>query len=409
MNSHSYRSNLFILKFEMNSLTKQMQGIKLSSLVLTRLLYVKDEVEYMCMYSVLTKDVYQAIFWFHELYYTGYRIESFSLLYSIYLLFYTELNPKFDAYIRKKHELWNELQDFEILESVILNLSKLNATMNVFLMYNYVTITQSKNTDVSVNQYKGRKPNFLQLFDPKYHNLLIAIHKNHFDNICKILVTLPINKDLHRTIIQYFTQVEKIALHSSEIITKLYEEFILNKLDNNLLKYILGIIMICKADEGLVNKKKIYLTIDDDIRKYNKYLSDYNGISTYDILPKKRIYGVHQIIGLFSLSRYDVGSLRDILAYHSHYYGSFTPFWKNVLNDFDEHWDCDHDACKIKFSNMECEEYFNETFCLEHDEQSLHTQNQAIGSISPINIVDFCSMLNFEVKYHWVPPNGYTL
>ena len=85
----------------MNTLINSMNSLEIDNgFLLSRLLYMKDEVEYMCLVSLLSRDLNQAIFWFHEHYYSEY--ESFVLIYNIYLLFYSWLNPQFENIFANK-------------------------------------------------------------------------------------------------------------------------------------------------------------------------------------------------------------------------------------------------------------------------------------------------------------------
>ena len=113
----------------MDELVNTMNKLNINEgITFTRLLYIKDEVEYMCLISLLTRDLNQAIFWFHEYFYSGY--ESFVLVYNIYLLFYSWKNPQFEKYICKQD------YSFENLIKLVINMSNLKYSFEGFILYN---------------------------------------------------------------------------------------------------------------------------------------------------------------------------------------------------------------------------------------------------------------------------------
>ena len=149
----------------MNTLIESMNKLKIDDgFVLSRLLYIKDEVEYMCLVSLLSRDLNQSIFWFHEHYYSEY--ESFVLIYNIYLLFYSWLNPQFEKYICKQD------YTFESLIKLVVNLSNLKYSFEGFILYNL-----TKNSNNAIKTYKGRPPTFLQSYDQKYRLFLHSLYK----------------------------------------------------------------------------------------------------------------------------------------------------------------------------------------------------------------------------------------
>ena len=146
------------IKNGMELLISQMETLSISTnqVILTRLLYLLDEVVYMCLISMLKKDSDQSVFWFHELYYSGYSKECFKVIYTIYLLFYGYLNPKFDKYIQKNYKQWIESGDDKHLFNVVTNLIKCQYSFDVYLMY--TVIKTNPRALYKEKVFKGRKP-----------------------------------------------------------------------------------------------------------------------------------------------------------------------------------------------------------------------------------------------------------
>jgi hypothetical protein len=354
--------------------------------VLTRLLYLKDEVEYMVLISILKNDLYQAIFWIHELYYSGFEYESFKLLHNIYLLFYAELNPKFHDYIIKRYNIFNDENNpnhnnFDLLINIIINIIRFKYTFNVFIVYNI--LLYDNNTYLPAS-YKGRKPKFLENYDSKFHTLLQAINKKDYFNIALSLKRLTIDSILYNVLIHYFINVEKVTLYE-DILNYLYNEFINNELNNCIIKYIIYIIFLCHVNEKQVNLKKIYLVINEQIRNYIDNLSNYQDIKLYNILSTKRLYGVNDLLSIFHLSRDGLDkqlSLSKLITFYGYYFSSYSPLWNRILYDIDEKWTYDHTNYQIIFTSEGKKEIFENGFNLEHDEQPLDVQNLAIKSLN---------------------------
>jgi hypothetical protein len=74
-------------------------------IILTRYLYIKDEVEYALVLSLINQNK-SCLFWAYELYHSGFQLELFDLLWKTYDEFYSRLNPNFKSYFEKKQEEW---------------------------------------------------------------------------------------------------------------------------------------------------------------------------------------------------------------------------------------------------------------------------------------------------------------
>ena len=368
----------------MNTLIESMNNLKIDDgFVLSRLLYMKDEVEYMCLVSLLSRDSNQAIFWFHEHYYSEY--ESFVLIYNIYLLFYSWLNPQFEKYICKQD------YTFENLVKLIMNLSNLKYSFDGFILYNL-----TKNGNNTIKTYKGRPPSFLQTFDPKYRLFLQSLYKKDWVNVSAVLKTMDLDEALYDAIKLYYEYIHNIEFNDMNG----YREYINNELADDALKYIISIIHLCEMSEDDVNvkPKQLYKIINCEQENYINYLSNYSQTHSEFILHHKREYGVNPIIGLFDLKRYNVPDLWTRLTHHWIYYASKTPLWNRILCDWDENWSYDHTNKKINIKNSD---EFDEAFCLYHDEQSKAVQDLCLIEVHPVKIKEFCEYCNYSLLYEF--------
>jgi hypothetical protein len=385
-------SNFNNIKFILNN------NHKSTSIILTRLLYLKDEVEYMILLSLLKNDLYQTIFWVHELYYSGFEYDTFKLLHYIYLLFYAELNPKFHHYIIKRYHIFydeneSNYKNFDLIINIIINIIRFNYTFNVFIVYNILCCDY---INYNPTPYKGRKPKFLENYESKFHTLLLAINKKDYFNMALCLKHLPIDSILYNVLIHYFINVENVNLYQDKL-NELYNDYINNELNNCIITYIIYIIFICHVDQKDVNLKKIYHTINDDIKNYYISLSNYQDIKTYNILSQKRLYGVNDLLSIFHLSRDNLDkqlSLSKLITFHGYYFSSYSPLWNKILYDIDENWSYDHNNYQIIFTSEDIKEIFENGFNLEHDEQPLDIQNYAIKQFNQCTFHDLINCLS---------------
>jgi hypothetical protein len=272
--------------------------------------------------------------------------------------------------------------DNKYLFNVVTNLIKCHYSFDVYVMY--VVIKAKKLNGFKPKVFKGRKPKYLENFDIKYHNLLQSLDKDDYFNICVVLSNMTIDHELFNAITKYFYEYKGVNDIKSEKLDTYYECFEKNELDGDKLKYILGIIFLCKTNAADINHKKMFILINETAQEYVNNLSDYSNMQSYDILLYKRIYPVDPIIGVFHLARRNLGDeeeLRYILAHNWLFYASNCPLWLKILNEVAPSWQKNNSSQEIIFRRVEEEDTFYEAFCLEHDEQPRTTQEMCTREI----------------------------
>jgi hypothetical protein len=75
-------------------------------MILTRYIYDKDNLQYSILLALLNKDREQVKFWIYELYYSGFKIEAFHLLWELYYKMYYIIYPNIEKLMQKKTLLW---------------------------------------------------------------------------------------------------------------------------------------------------------------------------------------------------------------------------------------------------------------------------------------------------------------
>ena len=69
-----------------------VQKNQVNPLIFTRYLYPKEQVKHSLLIALLEKQVDEALFWTYELYYSGFEMELYEYIYSVYEMFYKSSN-----------------------------------------------------------------------------------------------------------------------------------------------------------------------------------------------------------------------------------------------------------------------------------------------------------------------------
>lgn len=93
--------------------------------VFTRYLYVKNDVVWSLIISMLEQKVDESLFWGYELYYSGLKQLLIKLLEFLYEEFYRHVNsPKIDCFIKKKIQEWKSKHtDDTLIATLIANIA----------------------------------------------------------------------------------------------------------------------------------------------------------------------------------------------------------------------------------------------------------------------------------------------
>lgn len=105
-------------------------------MIFTRYLYEKSRVEYSLFVALLNRDEDQALFWTYELYFSGFRRETFVLLWKYYFLLYAPFYVRFEKYLRNITKEWLYKQDdHTIIGSFVVNMVIKEPCVDFYFMY----------------------------------------------------------------------------------------------------------------------------------------------------------------------------------------------------------------------------------------------------------------------------------
>lgn len=105
-------------------------------MIFTRYLYEKSRVEYSLLLALLDRDENQALFWTYELYFSGFRRETFALLWKYYFLLYAPFYVRFEKYLKNITNQWLYHQDdHTIIGSFVVNMVIKEPCVDFYFMY----------------------------------------------------------------------------------------------------------------------------------------------------------------------------------------------------------------------------------------------------------------------------------
>ena len=355
----------------------------MSKLVLTRFLYLFDEVCISFMTSVLKKEsLDECYFWISELYLSELHDQSWELIWFIYYDFYYVKNPSLEKYISKKHSNG----DLKSLMSVVKNFFKIQSSSEVFINRQY-----NMNIKEITHIFRGKKPNWLAKHPSKYHAILRFIDKKlyHF-----AISSLPetITDELFQTIKTYFNiPDERFKLLVDTFHTSNNKSD--NKYDNKFHKLWALISLLIFNPDYHLSKKKIYMGSNEsefnEIMKHNEPVppSSNNNNQIYKTLAYKRTYAIDPMCSSFNLLRDSFEKINDEFWYHWEYHAYLTPIWFERFNRYKII--VDSEKKQIQFTDDDELEDFYSQYGYDPDEQSTETQNKALSLMTDINWKDW--------------------
>jgi len=368
----------------------------MSKVILTRYLYLFDEVGLTFLTSLLKKrSLEECYFWISELYLSGFIEQSWELLWFVYYDFYYINNPYFRPFIHKK----SVEGGLKSALTVVKNLFKMNSSSEVFVTRQY------NNCVKDITQvFRGKKPNWLLSIPNKYHGLFRFIDKKmyHFA-VCSLPDVIEDDDEIFMAIQIYFQLPdEQIKSFQSEFNCKIkqYEpsadepsadEPSADNQYNNSIHVLWSIICLLIFNRDYTSsKKKIYIACSDS--EYNHImkihndpipLSKYNNPQIYRTLQHKRLFSIDPICSSFHLLREKVENINDCYRCYWEYYAYLSPLWHDRFNMY--HITIDSEKKKIIFHDDDELEEFYSQYGYEPDEQSYETENKRMVHMSDNN------------------------
>jgi len=384
----------------LNEYTDNISSINFanSDLILTRYLYIKDEVKVALLLSLLDKKD-DAIFWVYELYMSGFKQETFNYLWQIYYDFYATLNPTFEEYFIKKHNEWIEngcKNDF-IIGIIIKNLLVRQSNTDIFMLRNiceqFEIEIEYKDKDqlIPIDSYQLLLENIRYWIENEdYRSLAQNILYPSIDYNYTILYTDCLHIIENMKVITNFKKNNLIRAFVSSLKIPINPKIVL----------LTKLIELCTRIKEIKQGKSKYLSIDEnELIPICETLitNNYTDNKAYRCLKNAYICGINEVamISLFKLVRnkYNQKDLKNKWLNNWLFYASFSSIWFNRIKIYDGN--INYTTKKIDFNNEDLMEEFYSQYDYEPDEQSIYIQDKAIGSFQGDN-----NWIQFQKKYN---------
>lgn len=360
--------------YNMNKI--QIQSSITNTIIFTRYLYEKSEVELSLITCLLKKKVEESLFWAYELHYSGFTQDLITLIWKIYYDFYATLNPKFEAYLLQKLKS-GKFED-KIVYMIINDFLIRPFNLDVFILRQIVTNFEITSTQVNT-------PSLIEYIDS-------LLESKNFISLAHFIIH-DVKDDIalrstYKTIIEYFKHCG-LKLNDDNIMRD-YEKVKMKNDPNIILvsriMHYYSLLKKLKMGKSLYiivepEELVIYETIEADLKvkegKYNPIFP------AHKILPIASIYEIdsENLLNLFNLNRYQVEYDTFITNYYHNwlYCASFSPIWYKRIEKFNG--TINHTKKHVEFNNDEDEENFYKIYGYEPDEQKSEVQMKSIKPI----------------------------
>jgi hypothetical protein len=394
--------------------------LPLSNIVLTRYLYLKDEVKLAFLVSLLNKSD-DAIFWAYELYYSGYKMEFFDYIWTIYYDFFATLNPSFEQYLNKmlKFDKGNNKKEKEedtdkLVSAIVQDLLIRPFNTDIFFLRTISRLFEIECSFVTTNI----ENTVLKSSSILYEQLTIWIDTKDFKSIAQYILNIVVldTSDkmlyfIYSVAIDVFADVFKVKLSK----TKLLKEFgaAQDRLSNFVKKvlYEKKIVLLTKImtlfsmKEKLVKGKNFYIVVvPEDIIQYETI--EVSSVKHYKVLDVARICGIDDLkhLSLFRLERDtlfkkekkekenkesqdNTNKLKELYFGNWLYHASFSPVWFDRIRKYRGY--VDYTCQKVLFVDEDLMQLFYLKYGYEPDEQSQNTTDKCLKLNDGINWQSF--------------------
>lgn len=368
----------------------------MQTLIVTRFLYAKDEVELSLMMALLKNENLQIIYyWAYELYYSGFDI--FDLLLKIYLDFYYEKQPYLLNYIIKKQQLWKADGDKKHVAYVLRNMYKLEASHRVFMIRQYIFNYGNSKLNYQAGVMMG------SVCDTNYNDgefgptilykikgggtykqyFLRAVARLHMENVWYYLKML-LDEDFV-CVLELVEEALGIVLDANivkEKNTHLQTHYIIASIVRVLYMYTdidMDTDMDMDMDIDHTDKKHIFVIPKKEHLDNICSLEEEKIYPVYDTLIYKRLLSIDKDISIFTLARDKFENLTKEMWFHWEYYAMGAPLWQKRLVKWGGI--VNHTTKKIEFPTDEMQEAFYELYAYEFDELPKEVQEMSLNTL----------------------------
>jgi len=394
--------------------------LPLSNIILTRYLYLKDEVKLAFLVSLLNKSD-DAIFWAYELYYSGFKMEFYDYIWKIYYDFFATLNPSFEQYLNKMLKPDKDFDD-KLVSAIVQDLLIRPFNTDIFFLRTICSLFEIECNLITINT--ETKININKLFNSTsilYEQLTKWIEDKDFKSIAQYIlniVTLDMSDKvlyfIYKSAIDVFANVYNVKPSKTKLLKEfgVAQERLNNDNFNNFGKKMIydkklllltKIMTLFSLKEKLVKGKNFYIVVDpEDIIQYETI--EATSVKHYKVLDVARICGIDDLkhLSLFRLERESLfkagentdNKMKEMYFNNWLYHASFSPVWFNRIKKYRGY--VDYTCQKVLFVDEDMMQMFYDKYGYEPDEQSQNTTDKCLKINKGINWTEFHN--NFKVN-----------
>ena len=388
--------------------------LPLSNIVLTRYLYLKDEVKLAFLVSLLNKSD-DAIFWAYELYYSGFKMEFFDYIWTIYYDFFATLNPSFEQYLNKMLNFDKKSREEDIdklVSAIVQDLLIRPFNTDIFFLRTICRLFEIECSFITTTNIGNTLSKSTPIL---YEQLTNWIDTKDFKSIAQYILNVVIldTSDkvlyfIYNVAIDVFSDVFNVKLSKAKLLKEFGVAQERLNINNNFVKKVLHekktvlltkIMTLFSLKEKLVKGKNFYIVVvPEDIIQYETI--EVSTVKHYKVLNVARICGIDDLkhLSLFCLERdtliikdkkdkknikEDTNILKDMYFKNWLYHASFSPVWLDRIRKYRGY--VDYTKICVEFVDEDLMQLFYLKYGYEPDEQSQNTTDKCLKLNDGIN------------------------
>lgn len=331
---------------------------------LTKNLYFQNDVKWALFVSLLNKNEEQTIFWLCEYYESGYKNETWKLIYVFYNCYYSKYYVNFKKNIDRHYKKWLNNNKVEYILKIVFHMFKLKNKDDEFYK---LFSSKVKKIEKLKTQIDDKIISELELrtnirMKKKYKEFIKSLTENHIENIWAYIIVLDFEKCKKLTKV-YF------EIHDKKIENTVYPDVNSKKVQLFLEIYI--------NNNEIKRKKKILVKLNNEVKnKYEEFLTIKKYTKTIDILKEKRVFQIPEDIMQFDCFRkkFTIEEMKIMYLEDWLYYCKNTPYWKEIFSKYKINFDENKEPV---FENDTIEDEFCQQYYLDPDEQPIFVQKKS--------------------------------
>lgn len=355
---------------------------------LTRFLYMADEVIVTFLETLLRQgDLGACYFWISEYYYSGFRENTWRLLWKIFYDFYAIKYPKLEKYIMTEYSKWRNEKKISYILDITLQLYGRDACPDVFIARHVVPEKKI---------YSASTHTWLSQFPPAHRAMASAVATKCISGIQSYMETLNYT-EIYKLVCVYFNTIKKMDLQEGQLEKVPY---------SNKKHILLALILHLHLPESLIIVDEVDVSVSPEDISWIEEINEQPVTPLYRTLRAKRLYSISDSIGCFKLQRFDnrCPPVKRLLGFHWEYFASYAPLWRKRFRTYKATRNIS--TFSMDFANDDYLEEFGEKYNYEPDEQSNETQNKSIREIkkrSPSEWIEEVFGITYDRK-DLIPP-----